>query len=46
MYEIGREEKDPQKRRKIDKLQLSPVEWERVELFADLLAVSLTSFYG
>jgi hypothetical protein len=39
VYEIGREEKDLAKRQKIDDLRLSDDEWERVQLFNDLLAV-------
>ena len=40
MYEIGREEKDLSKRKKIDDLLLSDAEWECIGLFNDLLAVS------
>ncbi|KAF8233520.1 hypothetical protein L208DRAFT_1266521, partial [Tricholoma matsutake] len=39
VYEIGREEKDLSKRKKIDDLRLSDAEWERIGLFNDLLAV-------
>lgn len=39
VYEIGQDERDHTKRQKIDNLALSPVEWERVKLFNDLLAV-------
>jgi hypothetical protein len=39
VYEIGREEKDLIKRQKIDNLALSPVEWEKVKVFNDLLGV-------
>jgi hypothetical protein len=45
---MGREEKDLVKRQKIDSLQLSNAEWERVGLFNDLLAVRrihLTDIY-
>ncbi|KAF8240617.1 hypothetical protein L208DRAFT_1514732, partial [Tricholoma matsutake] len=38
VYEIGREEKDLSKRKKIDDLFLSDAEWERIGLFNDLLA--------
>jgi hypothetical protein len=36
---MGREEKDLQKRQKIDRLQLSGEEWARLGLFNDLLGV-------
>lgn len=39
VYEIGQDERDHVKRQKIDDLALSPVEWEKVKLFNDLLAV-------
>jgi hypothetical protein len=41
VYEIGREEKDLEKRKKIDGLKLTPEEWGRVKSFLDLLAVKL-----
>lgn len=44
VYEIGREEKDLSKRKKIDDLLLSDAEWERIGLFNDLLAVSCYIF--
>jgi len=39
VYEIGQDERDHVKRQKIDDLALSPVEWEKVKLFNNLLAV-------
>jgi hypothetical protein len=41
VYEIGREEKDLEKRKKIDGLKLTPEEWGQVKCFLDLLAVKL-----
>jgi len=40
VYEIGQEEKDLFKQKKIDDLLLSDAEWEHIGLFNDLLAVS------
>jgi hypothetical protein len=39
VIEMAREEKDRAKRQKLDALQLTPEEWQRVKLFLDLLAV-------
>jgi hypothetical protein len=41
VYEMGLEEKNLEKRQKLDQLRLSRDEWERLDLFANLLAVSL-----
>jgi hypothetical protein len=41
VYEMGLEEKNLEKRQKLDQLRLSREEWERLDLFANLLAVSL-----
>lgn len=43
VYEIGCEEKDLDKREKIDALKMTPPEWTRVKQFLDLLAVSTES---
>ena len=37
---MGLEEKSLEKRKKLDQLQLSDDEWEQLDLFANLLAVS------
>jgi len=39
VYEIGQDERDHTKHQKIDNLALSPVEWDKVKLFNDLLAI-------
>jgi len=39
VYEIGQDERDRTKHQKIDDLALSPVEWDKVKLFNDLLAI-------
>ena len=44
VYQIGGQEKNHEKRRKIQDLQLSESEWERVGLFCDLLSVRHSSF--
>lgn len=43
VYEIGREELDLEKRRKIDALKLTVDEWTRVEKMITLLEVSTHS---
>jgi len=45
VYEIGQDERDCTKRQKIDDLALSPVEWEQVKLFNDLLGVRLRKLF-
>jgi len=40
VYELGAKEENLVKRKKIDALQLSTEEWERVGIFCDLLGVS------
>ena len=41
VYEMGLEEKNLEKHQKLDQLRLSQDEWEHLDLFANLLAVSL-----
>lgn len=41
VYEMGLEEKNLEKHQKLDQLWLSWEEWEHLDLFANLLAVSL-----
>ena len=41
VYEMGLEEKNLKKRQKLNQLRLSQEEWERLDLFANLLAVRL-----
>lgn len=43
MYEIAREEKDKAKRSKLDNLKLAEDEWERADLFIQLLVVRIHS---
>lgn len=43
--DMARTEKDRSKRQKLDDLQLSSDEWDRVKRCLDLLAVRLTSFF-
>ena len=45
VYEIGRDEKDLEKREKIDNLRLDAKEWKTLKLFNDLLAVRPTLFF-
>jgi len=45
VYEIGQDERDCTKHQKIDDLALSPVEWEQVKLFNDLLGVRLRKLF-
>jgi hypothetical protein len=39
VYEIQRSEKDREKRKKLDALELTDNEWDRVRLFLGILAV-------
>lgn len=41
VYEIGAQETSLEKRVKLDRLKLTAEEWERLDLFANLLGVSL-----
>jgi hypothetical protein len=41
MFEMRKSEKESEKRKKLDALELSENEWEHVSLFLDILAVSM-----